>query len=402
MTRPPNSWILLFAAFLPFFSNALLYIGMPPLLDAMAASIPMSHAGRGALMGVVALATLALVLVGGRLVDQRGGRYAGFAACLCTIPGGLLSAVPSYEVVLTGRALIGAGGLLSMVVASRAVGQIFPEGRRAVPMGFFHAVFPTAAMISFALFRGFAEQWGWQTVVLGTTAVAALAMVLFVGLYREAPPEAPEAQGPVLRDAMRMPGRFWVLTALWLFYGICGGTVNTFGASHLAATGLDPIRADQVIMWSMIGVIPATPLLGAVMDRWGGLHPLLTGCGLISGVVLGLLMARLGPPEVLGALFGAILAGVPLAVFLFLPVWVGQHRTGLGFALLQGAMGIGALLGPVGAGALRDLTGSHVVGMGGAVTLMTLTGVLGAALWVFRARADSRTTARASRRPASQ
>lgn len=393
MIRPANSWVLLLAAFLPFFSNALLYIGMPPLLDAMAESIPMSHAGRGALMGVVSLATLALVLAGGRLVDRRGGRYAGIAACLCTIPGGLLSAVPIYEVVLVGRALVGAGGLLSMVVASRAVGQLFAEGRRAVPMGFFHAVFPAAAMISFASFRGLGEQLGWQAVVLGTSGIAVLALLLFVLLYREEVPDRTASDGLALRDALRMPGRFWLLTVLWLLYGICGGTVNTFGAAHLAATGLDPIRADRVIMWSMIGVIPATPLLGALVDRWGGLHPLLTACGLISGGVLGLLVARLGPPELLGALFGATLAGVPLAVFLFLPVWVGPHRTGLAFALLQGAMGVGALVGPVGAGSLRDITGTHVAGMTFAVALMTMTGVLGGLLWLLRGRRDSRTTA---------
>ncbi len=393
MTHRRNPWLLLVIAFLPFFSNALLYIGMPPLLDAMAQTISMSHLGRGALMGVVSLSTLALVLAGGRLVDRRGGRYAGIVACLCTIPGGLLSAVPDYSVVLAGRVLVGAGGLLSMVVASRAVGQLFPEGRRAVPMGFFHAAFPTAAMISFASFRKLGVQLGWQTVVLGTTGVAVLSMVLFMSLYQEEAPATGDGHGPALRDALRMPGRFWFLTVLWLFYGITGGTVNTFGAAHLAATGLDPIRADQVIMWSMIGVIPATPLLGALVDRWGGLHPLLTACGLLSGGMLGLLMARLGPPEVLGALFGAILAGVPLAIFLFLPVWVGHHRTGLGFALLQGAMGIGALVGPVGSGSLRDLTGDHVAGMGCAVVLMTMTGVLGAALWIFKAREGSRRTA---------
>ncbi len=393
MTRSTPPGVLLVAAFLPFFSNALLYIGMPPLLDAMAVSVPMSHAGRGALMGVVSLATLALVLSGGRLVDRRGGRYAGIVACLCTIPGGLLSAVPVYEVVLAGRALIGGGGLLSMVVASRAVGQLFPEGRRAVPMGFFHAVFPTAAMISFASFRGLGDQLGWQVVVLGTTAVAVLALLLFTLFYREDVPDDRDTQGLSLRAALRLPGRFWILTALWLLYGICGGTVNTFGAAHLAATGLDPIRADRVIMWSMIGVIPATPLLGALVDRRGGLHPLLTVCGLISGGVLGLLMARLGPPELLGALFGAILAGVPLAVFLFLPVWVGPLRTGLGFALLQGAMGIGALVGPVGAGALRDLTGTHVAGMTLAVTLISMTGGLGGLLWLLKVPRYNRTPA---------
>ncbi|MFH1531404.1 MAG: MFS transporter [Pseudomonadota bacterium] len=393
MIRPRNPWLLLFAAFLPFFANALLYIGLPPLLDAMAETIPMSHAGRGALMGVVSLATLALVLVGGRLVDRRGGRYAGIAACLCTIPGGLLSAAPIYEVVLAGRALVGAGGLLSMVVASRAVGRIFPEGRRAVPMGFFHAVFPTAAVISFAWFRSLGGHLGWQIVVLGTAGVAALAMLLFVALYREEAPAAGDGDGLSLRDGLRMPWRFWILTALWLVYGITGGTVNTFGAAYLAATGLDPVRADGVIMWSMMGVIPATPLLGAMVDRWGGLHPLLTACGLISGVVLGLLVARVGPPEPLGILFGAILAGVPLAVFLFLPLWVSPHRTGLSFALLQGAMSIGALVGPVGSGFLRDLTGSHVAGMSCAVVLLTMTGVLGGVLWFLRARQDSRRTA---------
>ena len=392
MTPARNPWLLLPVAFLPFFSNALLYIGMPPLLDAMAETIPMSHAGRGALMGVVSLATLALVLIGGRLVDRRGGRYAGIAACLCTIPGGLLSAVPVYGVVLAGRMLVGAGGLLSMVVASRAVGQLFPEGRRAVPMGLFHAVFPTAAMISFASFRTLAEQLGWQAVVLGTVGVAALALVLFISLYHEEAPTFTHGSEVSLREALRMPGPFWLLTGLWLFYGITGGTVNTFGAAHLAATGLDPFRADRVIMWSMIGVIPATPLLGALVDRWGGLHPLLTASGLASGAVLGLLVARIGPPEPLGVLFGAILAGVPLTVFLFLPVWVGPHRTGLGFALLQGAMGIGALVGPVEAGALRDLTGDHVAGMGVAVTLMTMTGVLGGALWILKARQGNRMT----------
>ena len=393
MTRARNPWLLLVVAFLPFFSNALLYIGLPPILDSMAEAIPMSHVGRGALMGVVSLATLGLVLVGGRLVDRRGGRYAGIVACLCTIPGGLLSAVPSYSMVLAGRALVGAGGLLSMVVASRAVGQLFSEGRRAVPMGFFHAVFPLAAMISFSSFRSLAEQSGWQTVVLGTTGVAALSLVLFGVLFRDDAPAEDPRDDLSLRDALRMPGRLWILFVLWLAYGITGGTVNTFGAAHLAATGLDPIQADRVIMWTMIGVIPATPLLGALVDRWGGLHPLLAACGLISGMVLGLLVARLGPPEPLGVLFGAILAGVPLAVFLFLPAWVGPQRTGLGFALLQGAMGIGALVGPVGAGALRDVTGSHALGMACAVVLMTMTGVLGLVLWGLSARREgSRTT----------
>ena len=389
MTSP---WLRLLVVFLPFFANALLYIGLPPLLDQMALAIPMSHVARGSLMGVVSLASLAMVLVGGPLVDRRGGRFAGILACALTIPGGLLAAVPIYEVILVGRALIGAGGLLSMVVASRAVGQLFPAGRQAIPMGLFHAVFPLAATLSFSLFRSLAENVGWQVVVLGATGAMVLSLVLFGLLYPEESPPAGATEKTSLRDALRLPARFWILLALWLVYGITGGTVNTFGAAHLIATGLDAMQADRVIMWSMLGVIPATPLLGALVGRWGGLHPLLTACGLISGGILGLVVARLGPPEALGFLFGMVLAGVPLSVFLLLPGWVGAHRTGLGFALLQGAISIGGLSGPVISGTLRDLTGSHVAGMTMAVGLMMMTGVLGGVLWWVQVNADKRTT----------
>ncbi len=389
MTSP---WLRLLVVFLPFFANALLYIGLPPLLDQMSLTIPMSHVGQGSLMGVVSLASLAMVLVGGPLVDRRGGRFAGILGCALTIPGGLLAAVPTYEVILVGRALIGAGGLLSMVVASRAVGRLFPAGRQAVPMGLFHAVFPLAATLSFSLFRSLAENVGWQVVVLGATGAMTLSLVLFWGLYREETASEGATEKTSLRDALRLPGRFWILMALWLVYGITGGTVNTFGAAHLIATGLDAMQADRVIMWAMLGVIPATPLLGAMVGRWGGLHPLLTTCGLISGGILGLLINRLGPPEVLGFLFGMVLAGVPLSVFLLLPGWVGTHRTGLGFALLQGAISIGGLAGPVISGTLRDLTGNHVAGMTIAMGLMMMTGVLGGVLWWVQVNVDKRTT----------
>ena len=342
-------------------------------------------------MGAVSLASLAMVLVGGTLVDRRGGRFAGVLGCALAIPGGLLAAVPVYEVVLVGRALIGAGGLLSMVVASRAVGQLFPEGRQGVPMGLFHTIFPLAAVVSFSLFRSLAETVGWQVVVLGATGAMVLSLVLFGLLYREENPQAGATENTSLRDALRLPWRFWILMVLWLAYGVTGGTVNTFGAAHLIATGLDAFQADRVIMWSMLGVIPATPLLGALVGRWGGLHPLLTACGLISGGILGLVIARIGPPESLGFLFGMVLAGVPLSVFLLLPGWVGAHRTGLGFALLQGAISIGALAGPVISGALRDLTGNHVAGMTMAVGLMVMTGVLGGVLWWIQINAGRRT-----------
>ena len=388
MTSP---WLRLFVVFLPFFANTLLYIGLPPLLDEMALTIPMSHAGRGSLMGVVSLASLAMVLVGGPLVDRRGGLFAGIVGCALAIPGGLLAAVPIYEVILVGRALIGAGGLLSMVVASRAVGRLFPAGRQAIPMGLFHAVFPLAAVVSFSLFRSFAEAVGWQAVVLGATGVMVLSLVLFVVLYLEESASEGATDKTSLGDRLRLPARFWVLLSLWLAYGITGGTVNTFGAAHLIATGLDASQADRVIMWAMLGVIPATPLLGALVGRWGGLHPLLTTCGLISGGILALVLARLGPPEVLGFLFGMVLAGVPLSVFLLLPGWVGTHRTGLGFALLQGANNLGGLAGPVVSGALRDLTGDHVAGMTMAAGLMMMTGVLGGILWLVQVNVDKRT-----------
>ncbi|MBM4372357.1 MAG: MFS transporter, partial [Deltaproteobacteria bacterium] len=199
----------------------------------------------------------------------------------------------------------------------------------------------------------------------------------------EGPPSVGAGAPPgTLREALRLPGRFWALTALWLVYGVTGGTVNTFGAAFLAETGLDPLRADRVITWSMLGVVPATPLLGWWVDRHGGLHGLLTVCGLLAGLVLGLLVCRCTEPEPLGVLYGAVLAGIPLAVFLLLPRWVGPARVGLGFALVQGAMSIGALLGPVLAGVLRDRTGTHGWGMRLGVVLVTLTGVIGAGLWI--------------------
>ena len=123
----------------------------------------------------------------------------------------------------------------------------------------------------------------------------------------------------------------------------------------------------------MLGSLVLSPVIGGIIDRRGNLvHLIIIGGGFII-LAFGIIIVR--PESSLFAMFslsfGATLA--PVTIFALMPRLLKPDQTKLGYSLLSSGASMGAAIGPVIAGLLRDITGNYSMSFVGMAIFMLFT-----------------------------
>jgi NNP family nitrate/nitrite transporter-like MFS transporter len=411
-TLRSGDWRALLACFLYFDTGFTVWVLFGPLAPFISKSIAMTPAQQGFLVAVPVLSAAILRVALGNLYQSADGkRIALFGIALSAIPTivlPLLTAVPSYPVLLALGVLLGVGGA-SFAVALPMAGSNYPPKVQGLVLGL-AAAGNIGAVLDGFVFPRLATHFGWQAAAGGALPLLALAALALACWANDAGPKSGSAArafgsfvltlfglmalvllveaglfgsgragvlllpllGSLLAIAL-LPQRYRAVLAerdtwvVMLVYSITfGGFVGMSSYVTLLLTNL--YRLPSIEAGLFMALLAATgamvrPLGGLIADKVSGVRALTVLLAVIS--LADFVFAATMPPFAGGI---ALLLGLYVAfglgngaTFQLVPHrWAG--RTGLLSGIVGAAGGIGGFYLPVVMGIAKESTGSYQMG----------------------------------------
>lgn len=288
---------------------------LSPILPDVAEDLDVSVAAAGQLRSVSGSVAVALALSMGRLVHRRGMRdllVAGLG--LLTLGAAVSSAAPSFAVLASAQAAIGAGLALAVSSAVAAAGEWGPRERARV-LSWALAGQPAAWIVGMPV-AGLVAEHSWRWAWIAPPLVAsAFALAVVAIRPRDAPATAP---GPDHPSVWRHPGvRGWAAGELCAYAG-WAGTLVFAGALFVESYGISSTAVGLLLGTVAVAYLPGTFLARRWVDR--STRPLLIAGALASAAGV--------------AVFGLVRPGVPVsAAVLAALAFVAGARTISGSAL---------------------------------------------------------------------
>ena len=217
----------------------------------------------------------AFQLVYGPLSDRHGRRHVLMVGLLLAGLGSLLAAwAPSLDVLITARALQGAGSAAGMVVGRSSVQDLFEGAQRTRVMAFIGMTLglcpPTATLIGGQLH----VRLGWQA---GFVLMAVLSVFLLVAAWRglPAPVKLPPSKSHWLADMGQAYARLAREPVFWLYVVVLATSTAAFYAFLagapivLGSYGVGPERMGWYIMAVPVSYIVGNYLTSHWIHRKG-------------------------------------------------------------------------------------------------------------------------------------
>jgi len=350
---------------LAFFTDALVYAMLPPLLPEYARLHGLDQSQLGLLFGAYAAALLLATLPLGAWVDRSGRRGAflggliGFGVATLLFAG-----AGSFALLMLARMFQGVAAAATWVAGMALLADHFPDQRRGQAMG---TVF---ACSNLGLFLGPALA-GWMTrvasprsaflLVAGLALLDALARLVLLPRGESGPPR-PGSGGyrALLRD-----GPIRVLAGVMGLGALLGATMEALLPLRLAGQlGMGAGGIGLAFTGTALATMLGTPLVGRWTDRLGPGAPLRLGLAL--GAALFLLAPFLSSPAAVCAFMPALgcvcsLLMAPCGPALARRVQArGGQDYGSVFSLLNITFSMGIMTGPVAGSILAEHLGLGV------------------------------------------
>lgn len=349
-----------------------------PVVAPVEASLGMSHAAMGSILGAWQLVYIFSAVPCGVLLDRIGGQRALLIGVLLIAASALGRALAvDYWSLLGAVMLFGLGGPIISSGAPKMVAELFAGSQRGMAMG----IYMTGPAVGGVVCLGLTNSWllpllgSWRPVMLlwGGIALAAGAIWFAIGrLFATAPSAAPVARQPsprelgrssssqlgVMSNLLRIPTVRLILTmsiGVFLFnHGLGSWLVEL-----LRAGGMDPARAGYWATLPTVVGIAASLLIPRFATRKRRLFMLM---GLAATAFAAALLLRCTEPGLL--MLGLILQGIAKSCLMTLLMLtlvelpdVGERRAGVASGMFFSAAEIGGVLGPLGIGVLYDASG---------------------------------------------
>lgn len=365
----------LIAALLYFDVSFMAWVLLGPLAPFVRAALGLSATEVGFLTAIPLLGGSLFRPVLGALGERIGGRRTGLlglALTSATLAGGwLVASAPAHFYVI--GFLLGIAGA-SFAVALPLASRWYPPEYQGLAMGIAGAG-NSGTLLATLFAPRLAERFGWQATFGIALAPVIVVLALFALMARDSP------RRPVpstLRDYAAVAHESDTLWLSFLYSLTFGGFVGF--ASFLTTFFHDAYRLSRVEAGDFATIVVLSgsllrPVGGWLSDRLGGFRVLvllLAGFGICAawvatmppvGVAVAVLFVGLG---LLGMGNGAVFQLVPQRF---------PERIGIVTGIVGAAGGLGGFLLPSALGAVRDATGSYVMGLAGCAVVF-LAGTL--------------------------
>jgi MFS family permease len=265
----------------------------------------------------------------------------------------------TFPMLLAARVLQGCGSAFTWAGAFSWLLAAAPRSRRGELIGMAMGAAVVGAL--FGPVVGAAAAIVGRTVIFsGLAGVAALLAIRT--LLTPAPTLKESPTGTVIR-AFAHP-RLASGLALLSIASLLAGMLSVLGPLHLASVGWSASAIGAVWLLGAALEAAASPFIGRASDRRGAFVPV--RFALLAAALLSLTLALAGRPLLYAAL--VLLASCAYGI-LFTPAFAliaeGAERAGLAqghaFGVMNAVWALGAMLGPVAAGAIAGLSGDWLV-----------------------------------------
>lgn len=357
------------------------FVGLGPVLPALAADLRLAHTEASVLVAIPTLMMGLVAVPGGRWADRAGPeRTIAVGLLLVAVAGALRAGAGAFPALVALTVLFGAGIGLSQPALPRLMRARFP-GSMERATGVYANGLISGSIVSASLTGPVLLAWtgagSWRGPLAFWGGVALVALALWLAAIRPwaVPRPAPPASDTGTADWSPWRSRaVWLVAALFAAQGIAYYLLVAWLPAIYAEHGLGEGAAAALFAVFNAATFPAIVGFPLLSERLRARRPaaVLGSLAFIAGSA-GFVLAPLAEPWrwLWPALAGAGVAGL-FALTLVMPADVAPRgRTGAAAGLVLG-VGYGAsALGPVLAGAARDLSGSFAA----AVALLPAMGL---------------------------
>lgn len=374
-------WNILVMAYIVVVGFAFVFQSIPPILSLIIADLNFSHTQAGMLMSLFALPGIFLSIPGGVLSDHYGAKKISLAAFLLMISGTILVASgTSFLDLGLGRMLSGLGAVTLGIIASQVVTQWFIGQELGVAMGILNTAMPVGTIICLNTLGWLGKNFGWRSSVLVSTIAGLFALIIFLLLYRSAPPlpgQKPTGERASVLSRLSQSGfPIWVVGAAWMWFNAAVISFLTFGPDYFIARGYPIAFAGFLTSFLMSGSLVLSPVIGYLIDKFDAKKIFIGVGGILLALTIYLIPWTGTYLLFLMGLLSVAVALVPAPIF-SLPADILQPQNlGLGFGIISTCLNVGVVLGPFLVGLMRDRTGSYQTSfllMSGFALLATFT-----------------------------
>ena len=352
-----NRWFVLAVLFVVRLTMAFQFQSVGAVAPLLGRTFGVGLADIGLLIGLYFAPGIALALPGGAIGQRFGDKKTVLAALLLMLVGELAMALsPSWTILIAGRLVSGAGGVMLNVQMTKIVADWFSGKEIATAMAIFVNSWPAGIALSLVTLPLIGTAFGIDAVYLAVAASIALGFIFFAVTYQ-----------PVTKAAVTvMAASSWpdrnallgviVAGLMWGLFNVGFAMAFSFGPTMLVERGWsisDAGSAISIVLW--LAVI-SVPFGGFLADRTRRPDFVLVG----NCIVLVVLMIALSRSDAVIPIVTALglISGLPAGPTMSLPARVLRPETraigmGIFYTLYYGTM----MLGPVVAGASAKWTG---------------------------------------------
>ncbi|MFK4038830.1 MFS transporter [Nonomuraea wenchangensis] len=335
-----------------------------PALPLLAAEFGVGSAVVGAAISAFAVVRLATAVVNSRFVQRFGERRViAWGLWLQGVTMIVASFAPDFTLLITLRAVGGMGSSAFTIAAMSLVLRTAPPDARGSGISTFQLGFMLGAIAGPAAGGVLADVNPRLPFLLygATLLVAAAISQLKLSHGVPPPPASRHAAGSPSAGAGALPRGTYVrafaaaliasFTVGWLFYGLRNSTILVFATEELGGSG-------TFIGVAMLGTAVTQVISVRAFGRWGdvrGRRPAMITAGVLGGVAVALLCLPAGEAVFLASMAllgvaGGGLSATPAALL----ADISGSSPARNVAWFNMSSDVGAIIGPVAAGAVAD------------------------------------------------
>jgi cyanate permease len=377
------SYLLLAGGSLGYFLFLFAWFLLPAFLAPVIDGLGLTGTQAGVVAGAVQATYVPLGLASGLVIDRVGARraIAGGLAVLGAAQA-LRAGATGFPGLLAGTVALGAGGTAITFGLPKLVSELFPPERTGTMSSVYVVAASAGSGVAFALGRpylgplagGWRPLFRWTGVaVVGFAVVWAIASRLLAGRADRFDqgadgPDRDDGVGGVVADLRAVLGhpqlRLVVVVGtmqLFVFHGL-----QAWIATALEFRGLTAAAAASVATLLVVARITGTLSVPPLSDRLSTRRWAVIGCGALTAVGLGALLApALLPVTALVVVVAGVGIGGLAPLMRSIPIeldGIGPQLTGVATGLVFTVGEVGGFAGPFLIGSLRDATGSFLPG----------------------------------------
>ena len=183
-----NRWLILWVLFFARTMMAFQYQSVAALSPFIADSYAASLTDIGLLIGLYLGPGVVVAIPGGSLAARFGDRRVVGWSLVAMLAGGLMMIEgDSWLVLMAGRVLAGIGGVVVNIVMTKMMVDWFTGHKIGTAMGIFISSWPIGIALALLVLPWLAPFGGLMAGWLGMSALVAIALAMFLGIYRPAP-----------------------------------------------------------------------------------------------------------------------------------------------------------------------------------------------------------------------